>query len=99
MGIAFLGIFGSSLVIGHAFSEIVDIKVYKTESFKGTYMIFTDNGVFKDVDDWRFLKRNSFDLYSKLTQNIREDKPVSVMVTGFRVPMMSMHKNIISIEH
>lgn len=56
------------------------------------YMVYTDQGVFKDVDTMWYLKFDSSDIYGRLEQN----KSYDFKVTGFRIPLLSMYPNIVS---
>lgn len=74
--------------------DVPNTKVYKTErvttSSESYYLIFTDSGVYKNVDDIRVLKFGSSDLYGK----IQEGQTYSFNVYGFRVPLLSWYPNI-----
>ena len=75
-------------------SDVVGARVSKTErvttSSESYYLIFTDKGVFKNVDDIRILKFGSSDLYGK----IKEGQLYSFSTYGFRVPLLSWYPNI-----
>ena len=55
------------------------------------YLIFTDNDVFKNVDDLSVMKFNSSDIYAQLN----EGEEYCFTVAGYRIPLISMYKNII----
>jgi len=82
--------------IGHSLSEELVVIPTKTERVDGRYLVFTNKGVFKDVDDYRFLKFNSSDVYAKINGHL--NTPMRIKVTGFRIPLFSMYKNIITVE-
>ena len=70
------------------------VHINKTERIvKGDesyYLIFTDQGVFKNEDDWRLFKFNSSDYYAQLNQ----DKKVILYHYGFRINLLSWYPNI-----
>lgn len=57
----------------------------------GYYLIFTDEETFKDSDSLFYGKFNSSDLYGK----IKIGKEYDFIVTGFRIPILSMYRNIV----
>lgn len=75
-------------------SEIIHIKDKDVKRIDDVdyYLIFSDNEVFKNTDDWFFFKFDSADLYG----NIDIDKTYKVRVTGLRIPILSYYRNIIS---
>jgi len=81
---------------GYLTKDTTTITISKTERINDKYLIFTDKGVYANVDDVRFLKFNSSDLYGKLSSLI--NKPIIVEVVGFRIPFLSIYKNIIKID-
>ena len=83
-------------IAGYTLKEDITIVPTKTERVESRYLIFSNKGVFKNVDDIRFFKFNSSDVYAKLSNSI--GKPVHVTVTGFRIPVLSVYKNIVSIN-
>ena len=84
------------VVVGYTTKEDITIVPTKTERVESKYLIFSDKGVFKNVDDIRFFKFNSSDVYAKLSNSI--GKPVHVTVTGFRIPILSVYKNIVDVN-
>ena len=58
------------------------------------YLIYTDQEVFENTDDWFYLKLNSSDLYGQLDKG----STYKVWVTGWRIQIFSTYRNIISIE-
>ena len=67
-------------------------RVVKSES--SYYLVYTDDEVFKNVDDLMWGKYSSSDLQGKL----RLDTTYKVTVDGWRVPFLSMYRNIIKIN-
>lgn len=55
------------------------------------YLIFTDAETFENVDSWLALKFNSSDVYGSITVGAT----CEFRVTGFRVPLFSMYRNIL----
>ena len=94
------------IAIGSAFYystvEEVEIKVNDKEhvmyrngsDLEDKYMVFTEGEVFENTDDLFYLKFNSSDVQNEL----KVDSSYSVKVIGWRIPAMSMHRNIISIK-
>lgn len=63
------------------------------------YLIMTENEsgqveVFENTDSIVFLKMNSSDVQAKA----REGKRVRMEVYGYRIPFLSMYRNVVSIE-
>lgn len=97
---AFFGLF---MVIGLIISPLIAYNTKQAVSFTvndkavtvsdktSTYLIYTDNGVFKDEDSLWYWKWNSSDVYNVLERG----KSYRADVYGFRVPFLSMYKNII----
>lgn len=56
------------------------------------YLIYTDQGTFQDTDNWFHGKTTSSDLYGA----IKVGRTYTCKVTGFRVPLFSSYKNLIS---
>ncbi len=56
------------------------------------YLIFTDQETFENVDSWLALKFNSSDVYG----SIIEGSTCEFTVTGFRVPLLSWYRNILT---
>ena len=63
----------------------------KTISSK--FLIYTENEVFENTDNILFLKWNSSDVENKLERG----KTFKVKVAGWRVPFLSMYRNVVSI--
>lgn len=56
------------------------------------YLIFTDKETFENTDSFLAMKFNSSDLYG----SIREGATCDFTVTGWRVPVLSWYRNILS---
>lgn len=94
------------IAIGSAFYyntvEEVEIKINDKEhvmyrngsDLEDKYMVFTEGEVFENTDDLFYLKFNSSDVQNEL----KVDSSYTVKVIGWRIPVMSMHRNIISIK-
>lgn len=68
------------------------------DSVDSYYLVYTDKGVYKNSDNLLYFKFNSADLQNNLIGAKMYHRPVTVRVVGWRVPLFSMHKNIISIK-
>lgn len=64
------------------------------DNMSSYYLIFTENETFENSDALFHGKFNSSDIYGKL----REGFYCSARVYGFRVPFLSMYRNIISVS-
>lgn len=69
-------------------------RVEKSSGQGSEYLIFTDNGVFKNTDSIFALKFNSSDLYNQL----EEGATYTCKTTGFRLGIGSQYKNLLSCE-
>ena len=58
------------------------------------YLIYTDEGVFKNTDSIYYFKFNSSDIYGEL----KEGESYRLNVYGFRIPFLSKYKNIINFK-
>lgn len=58
------------------------------------YVEFFENETFENTDSLWFGKFNSSDVHGK----IREGMTCNLLVTGFRVPFMSWHRNIVTAD-
>lgn len=65
------------------------------ESTSSKYLIFTTEETFENTDLLFKAKFNSSDLQGKLM----EDSTYTVEVIGWRVPFLSMYRNIVNIEN
>lgn len=63
-------------------------------SIDSKYLIFTKDEVFENEDSFIFGKFNSSDFQNQLELN----KKYKVEVVGWRVPLLSMYRNIIEIN-
>jgi hypothetical protein len=64
------------------------------ESTSSKYLVFTDTEVFENTDDLFLWKFNSSDVQGKL----KVGEKYTVLVIGWRVPLLSMYRNIVNIE-
>ena len=58
------------------------------------YMVYSNDEVFENTDDLFYFKFNSSDVQNEL----KVDSSYTVKVVGWRIPVLSMHRNIISIK-
>lgn len=94
------------IAIGSAFYyntvEEIEIKVNDKEhvmyrngsDLEDKYMVYAEGEVFENTDDLFYLKFNSSDVQNEL----KVDSSYTIKVIGWRIPAMSMHRNIISIK-
>jgi hypothetical protein len=68
------------------------ITVNSGEGTHSKYLIFTNQEVFENTDTILFLKYNSSDIYGA----IQPDQTCEFRVVGWRVPFLSMYRNIVS---
>jgi hypothetical protein len=61
------------------------------ETMTSKYLIFTDRETFENSDSLFGWKFNSSDMYGKIQRN----QVCTFTVTGFRVPFLSMYRNIL----
>ena len=61
----------------------------KTNKVISTYLIFTDQGVYRNDDSFWHFKYNSSDVYGLLDK----DKHYDIKVYGWRIPILSMYPN------
>lgn len=100
--VGFVGLLSISPIISYTTIETATITVKEKErvcsgSSNGTsckYLIYTDQGVYENVDDFWQWKFNSSDIYSTL----EEGYTYEATVNGFRIPFLSMYKNILEIN-
>lgn len=74
---------------------VVNEKERITTRDSGYYLVFTDGEVFENADSLLFMKFGSSDLYSKL----KKGETYTVRVAGWRVPFLSMYRNILGIQN
>lgn len=58
------------------------------------YMVYAEGEVFENTDDIFYFKFNSSDVQNEL----KEGNSYNVKVVGWRIPFLSMHRNIVSIK-
>jgi hypothetical protein len=58
------------------------------------YLVFTDSETFQVDDSFLFWRFNSSDIYGQ----IREGQEYSCRVAGWRVPFLSMYRNILELR-
>ncbi len=66
----------------------------KQDKVGSTYLIFTDQGVFRNDDAGWFLKYDSSDIYG----NLDVGKHYRFKVYGWRIPIVSMYPNLVHAE-
>ena len=64
------------------------------EETKSKYLIYSDEEVFENVDDWFYFKFTSSNIYGQL--NIGDT--YQIWVSGWRINIFSSYRNIIAIE-
>lgn len=73
-------------------------EIVKTERVErdgdSKYMVFTDGGVYENVDSIINWKYNSSDIYAEL----KVGDVCTFRLSGFRIRMMSMQKNVLDYE-
>jgi hypothetical protein len=62
------------------------------ENISSKFIIYSENEVFENTDSWLFFKFNSADYQNKLEVG----KTYKVKVAGWRVPFLSMYRNVVS---
>lgn len=89
-------------VLFYSSSETVEITIKdkerittgKGENLDSKFIIYTNNEVFKNTDELLFFKFNSADFQN----NLEVGKTYTVKVVGWRVPFLSMYRNIVRYE-
>ena len=89
-------------IYAHTTDEVVQFTVKDKErvvesSQEGTksyYLIYTDNGEYKNEDSLWYLKWDSASVYGQLERG----KTYEAHVYGFRLGFLSMYPNIVSVE-
>lgn len=105
VGFVFATIVGLFLAVGpilsHTSEDYATITVKNKEriceggkSGSCKYLIFTEQGVYSNVDDLYQLKFNSSDIYNE----IEVGQTYDVKVNWYRVPFMSWYQNILEIK-
>lgn len=72
----------------------VEDKAIKRYSDDDKYLVYTDNGTYEITDSLVYWRWNSSDLYGK----IKVGKTYEAKVYGWRIPIFSSYKNIVSVE-
>lgn len=70
------------------------VTINKTERVEGSYLVYSDKGVFRNEDTWYYFKFDSSDLYN----NLRSGETYSCKSYGFRVPLFSMYPNLVKCQ-
>jgi hypothetical protein len=65
-----------------------------TNGDSSKYIVYGDNETFENRDEWLRLKFNSSDVQGQLERG----KTYACKVDGFRIPILSRHRNIISCQ-
>jgi hypothetical protein len=87
-------------VVNYTTNQEITGKVLKTERVidgvgkSSKYIVFCENETFECVDTIWYLKFNSSDIYG----GIKEGKTYKFTVVGFRIPLFSWYRNIITAE-
>lgn len=88
--------------IWHVSTEKLEVTIKNTEvtvsgndvSTNSKYLVFTNNEVFENTDSWTFFKFNSSDVQNKFEPG----KTYKIKVVGWRVPFLSMYRNVIEVQ-
>lgn len=64
------------------------------ESISSKFLVYSEDEVFENTDAWMFFKFASSDLQN----NLKVDSTYTVKVAGWRVPFLSMYRNVVSIQ-
>ncbi len=74
---------------------LVDHKIMKDQGkMKDVYLVYTDQGTYKNVDSPAYFKFNSSDLQGKLAEKGR----FRIEYYGFRIPVTSTYQNIVKAD-
>ena len=81
-------------------SEVIEITVSEKErittgsgkSIDSKFIIYSDSEVFENTDSWLYFKFNSTDFQNEFTVN----QTYKVTVAGWRIPFLSMYRNVVS---
>jgi hypothetical protein len=79
----------STMETVHGYTVTEKERIVGKESSK--YLIFTDQEVFENTDSFLSFKFNSSDFYAR----IQVGQVCSFTVTGYRVPVLSLYRNIL----
>ena len=72
----------------------VEDKAIKRYDDDDKYLVYTDNGTYEITDSLVYLRWDSSDLYGK----IKVGETYKAKVYGWRIPIVSSYKNIVSVE-
>ena len=89
-----VGYYGSGTTLQVTVTEKERITTGSGDSLSSKYLVFTESEVFENTDNLFLLKFNSSDIYRKL----EIDETYTVKVYGWRVPFLSLYRNIISTQ-
>lgn len=62
------------------------------------YVIYTDDEVFENKDNYYFFKFASSDMQNVMMKKEETKETVVLTVTGIRLPFLSWYRNIVSVE-
>ncbi len=93
-------IFGFSGCYVYTTGGTIDTRIKKVDhklvgqgkDMKDIYLVFTEDGVYRNTDSWWWLKFNSSDVQNACD----EGKKCRLRYYGWRVPILSWYPNIIS---
>ena len=71
------------------------IQISKTERAKSMAWVYTDDEVFENTDSWVHGKFDTSDIQKKAIES--EGKTCTLEVYGARLPILSMHRNILEL--
>jgi hypothetical protein len=92
-GILFLG--AGFVSLPYITIDEVTVQVTGKERIQDTgYLVFTKEETFKNTDTIAFLKFNSSDVYGRIPVG----STCQLTVNGWRVPFLSLYRNIIKVE-
>lgn len=96
LSVVLIGAFIASHFLSVTHTTFTVNKMERVQDANGSkYLIYTKEGeVFENTDNLLFGKFNSSDLYNKLN----EGQTYTCKVNGFRIPLMSSYRNILSCE-
>lgn len=95
-GVIYFAVFNDHDVVATVVDKAVKVDVAGKDNGGASsyYLIFTDRGVFKNVDEMFRWKFDSSDFYAK----IRVGETYRFTLIGWRIPFFSMYENIIKAE-
>lgn len=95
----FAALFGGYCVAYINTETTIEIKVtdkeVKVSESSSDYLIFTDGEVFQNSDSFIYWKFNSSDFQGEF----HVDSSYRVVVVGWRIPFLSMYRNIVEIKN